>query len=241
MNLCIDQGNSSIKMGIFDQSKLVKTFVYKNFDRKSVLSMLRNYFVDRCIYSSVINKNASAVAFLKKNIAQVLLLTHETPLPIENKYQTPKTLGKDRLAAVVGAGFLEPNRDVLVIDAGTAITFDFMDAKRNYWGGNIDVGLELRLKALHTFAKKLPLVKPVQEVPLMASNTEMALAAGALNGIIFEIDGYINALKIEYPDLSTFLTGGSLIFFDKKLKNSIFVEKNLVLIGLNYILQYNVQ
>ena len=84
-------------------------------------------------------------------------------------------------------------------------------------------------------------MKPVQEVPLMASNTEMALAAGALNGIIFEIDGYINALKIEYPDLSTFLTGGSLIFFDKKLKNSIFVEKNLVLIGLNYILQYNVQ
>jgi len=170
-----------------------------------------------------------------------LVLTHETPLPIENKYHTPETLGKDRLAAVVGAAFLMPNFDVLVVDAGTAITFDFIDAKKNYLGGNIDAGLELRLKALHTFTKKLPLVKPVKEVPLLASDTEMALAAGVLNGIIFEIDSYIDTLKIEYPRLSTFLTGGSSIFFEKKLKNSIFAEKNLVLIGLNYILQYNAQ
>jgi len=241
MNLCIDQGNSSIKIGIFDQNKLVKTFIYKKFDRKSILSTLHNFSINHCIYSSVIKKNASAIAFLKKNIPHVLVLTHETPLPIENKYHTPETLGKDRLAAVVGAAFLMPNFDVLVVDAGTAITFDFIDGKKNYLGGNIDAGLELRLKALHTFTKKLPLVKPVKEVPLLASDTEMALAAGVLNGIIFEIDSYIDTLKIEYPRLSTFLTGGSSIFFEKKLKNSIFAEKNLVLIGLNYILQYNAQ
>ena len=156
-------------------------------------------------------------------------------------YETPETLGKDRLAAVVGASFLKPGKDILVIDAGTAITYDFINSKKQYLGGNIAPGINLRLRSLHEFTQRLPLVQVNSESPLLGVDTNSALVSGALYGIVFEIDGYISTLKIKYPQLSVFLTGGSTFYFDTKLKSPIFAEKNLVLIGLNRILQYNVQ
>jgi len=142
---------------------------------------------------------------------------------------------------VVGASFLCPDCEILVIDAGTAITYDFIDSKKVYWGGNIAPGLDLRLRALHEFTQKLPLVSVKNETPFIGNSTDSAILSGVIYGIVFEIDGYINELKIKYPQLSTFLTGGSTFYFAAKLKNAIFAERNLVLIGLNRILQYNVQ
>ncbi|MEI8086383.1 MAG: type III pantothenate kinase [Paludibacter sp.] len=241
MNLCIDQGNSSTKVGIFDNDILHELFVYEVFNTNEAWKLVSNFSIDNCIISSVINENRELLDVLKSNSSNFISLCHNTAIPIENRYETPETLGNDRLAAVVGAAYLKPNNDVLVIDAGTAITYDFIDANGVYWGGNIAAGINLRLQSLHEFTKKLPLVEITIESPLIGNNTKTALISGALHGIVFEMDGYITSLKTKYPQLSTFLTGGSTFYFDTKLKNAIFAEKNLVLIGLNRILQYNVQ
>ncbi|MDR3653475.1 MAG: type III pantothenate kinase [Paludibacter sp.] len=241
MNLCIDQGNSKTKIGIFDQDKLIDNFVVDNSDKNGILSLITRHSIDKCIISSVISNNNELIDEFKVKVPYVIELNHELKIPIVNRYLTPETLGNDRLAAVVGASFLKPNSDILVIDAGTAITYDFIDGNKNYLGGNIAPGINLRLRSLNEFTSKLPLVEPKNESPLIGNTTESALISGVIYGIAFEIDGYINELKIKYPQLSTFLTGGSTFYFVTKLKSAIFAERNLVLIGLNRILQYNVQ
>lgn len=241
MNLCIDQGNSSSKIGIFDQNELIESVTVKELTLISILELINKYPINACILSSVILTNDDLLNELTANWPDTIVLSHETPIPVENRYKTPETLGKDRLAAVVGASFLKPDTDLLVIDAGTAITYDFIDAHNVYHGGNIAPGLDLRLRSLHEFTQKLPLVNATVDSPDLGNDTQSALISGALYGIVYEIDGYINHLKIKYPQLSAFLTGGSIFYFDTKLKNAIFAERNLVLIGLNRILQYNVQ
>ena len=242
MNLCIDQGNSSIKVGIFENDILIKDFVFKSINNNDLQNIFDTYHaINNCIISSVISENKQILAFLQKNTSKLINLSHKTAIPIENRYETAETLGNDRLAAVVGAAFLKPKGDILVIDVGTAITYDFIDANQVYWGGNIAAGINLRLRSLHEYTQKLPLVEITDNTPLIGNNTKTALISGTLYGIVFEMDGYINSLKNKYPQLSTFLTGGSTFYFDTKLKNAIFAEKNLVLIGLNRILQYNVQ
>ena len=241
MNLCIDRGNSSTKVGIFIQSSLIESFNLELFGKRELTSILNKYQIDCCILSSVISFNDSLATELKRKIQKVIELSDKTIIPIKNSYLTPETLGKDRLAGVVGAAYLKPGNDILVIDAGTAITYDFIDSYQNYWGGNIAPGLSMRLRSLHEFTKLLPIVVPKIESPFLGNNTESAILSGALYGIAFEIDGYIETLRIKYPQLSTFLTGGSTFYFDTKLKNAIFAERNLVLIGLNRILLYNVQ
>jgi type III pantothenate kinase len=241
MNLCIDQGNSSTKVGIFNQNRLIESFSFVDFGKKEVSALLSKFPIESCIISSVVSDNKELKEDLKNRIQFLTELSHETPIPIKNNYSTPETLGKDRLAAVIGASYLKPDQDILVIDAGTAITYDFIDSSHTYKGGNIAPGLTMRLRSLHEFTGRLPKVEPKIESPLLGNSTETALISGAVYGIVFEIDGYIDALKIKYPQLSTFLTGGSTFYFDNKLKNAIFAERNLVLIGLNRILLYNVQ
>jgi len=241
MNLCIDQGNSSTKVGVFNDDELIETFVFEQFDRSEILTLVERFPIRHCIMSSVVSDNEELIENLKTSFESFIELSHETEIPIMNSYATPETLGKDRLAAVIGACFLKPDSDILVVDAGTAITYDFVDAKKIYHGGNIAPGLHLRLRALHEFTQKLPFVELKTETPLIGNSTDSAILSGAIYGIVFEIDGYINILKIKYPQLSVFLTGGSTFYFDTKLKNAIFAERNLVLIGLNRILQYNVQ
>lgn len=241
MNLCIDQGNSSTKVGVFDDNVLIDYFAIEELSEVEIEKLFERFSIDACIISSVTMKYDELLDILNKKNIFLVQLDHHTTVPIVNKYETPHTLGKDRLAAIVGAVYLEPETDLLIVDAGTAITYDLVDANGVYWGGNIAPGLSMRLRSLHEFTQKLPLVAPVVDSPLIGNSTNSALISGALHGIVFEIDGYINALKIKYPKLSVFLTGGSIFYFDTKLKSPIFAERNLVLIGLNRILQYNVQ
>ena len=240
MNLCIDQGNTRTKIGIFDQDRLVDFRIFNEFGIKEMAEISSAYQINACILSSVVVNDESFLAQLKFHWAGVIILSHITPVPVDNRYATPETLGKDRLAVVVGASYLKPNTDLLVIDAGTAITYDFIDANKVYWGGNIAPGIDLRFRSLHEFTQKLPLVSPKVDIPFLGTDTESAIISGVIYGVVSEIDGYINHLKIKYPKLSVFLTGGSIFYFDRKLKNAIFAERNLVLIGLNRILQYNV-
>lgn len=241
MNLCIDQGNSSTKIGVYKGDEMIFSSQILQPDFRGISDIFQQYDIRFTILSSVTKVSAELNDFLEKKSERFITLTHETSLPIINRYKTPETLGKDRLAAVTGAVSLMPENDLLVIDAGTAITYDFVDALGVYHGGNIAPGINLRLKSLFEFTQNLPLVEVEKGVDFMGNDTRSAIQSGVLYGIVFEIDGYIERLMLKYPKLSVFLTGGSSFYFENKLKNRIFANENLVLIGLNRILQYNVQ
>ena len=178
------------------------------------------------------------VDYLKNRAKKFIQLDENTRLPIENLYKTPETLGQDRIAACVGANFLMPDTNLLVIDAGTAITYDIVNAKNQYVGGNISPGLEMRKNALHNFTQKIPLIEITELVPAFGATTNEAILAGVVNGLIYEIEGYISLTSNVYPKLSVFLTGGDAFYFEKKLKSTIFANENLLLVGLNRILNF---
>jgi len=193
----------------------------------------------KAILSSVKPKDEELIGFLSENFEVFLELDALTELPIENLYETPGTLGKDRLAAAVGANELFPDQNLLVIDAGTAITYDLVSEKNQFIGGNISPGLEMRFKALHQFTGKLPLINQSEDFQTIGRNTTDAIRAGVQNGILYEIEQTIDIFNRNYQNLQIIMTGGDSNFFDKKLNYSIFVHFNLTLIGLNRILEHN--
>ncbi len=240
MNLCLDQGNSALKLGVFDGEALISEELKAAVEPGFILQLIHKYRIRNCMVSSTAPVPNYVFEEIESSGAGCLELTHTTALPFTNAYKTPATLGKDRLAAVAGAYALKPDSDILVIDAGTAITYDFIDAKGVYRGGNIAPGLEMRARALHQFTHQLPMVELASTDKLLGDDTHSAINSGVIYGAVFEIDGYIERLLLNYPKLSVFLTGGSSFYFDGMLKNRTFAVKNLVLTGLNRILNFNV-
>ncbi|MCK5171120.1 MAG: type III pantothenate kinase [Bacteroidales bacterium] len=239
MNLTIDIGNTRNKFAIFDKNEIVDVIT----DELSVSvtqNILTKYSnIENAILSTVKNIDSSIKSHLSSSLNYFMELDEKSKIPVENFYKTKNTLGKDRLAAVIGANNIYPDTSVLVIDMGTAITFDLLNKNNQYLGGTISPGLKMRFKALNHFTDKLPLLNKNENYNIIADNTSDAIISGVQNGIIFEVDGYINSLKNKYDDLKIILTGGDAIFFDKKLKNTIFVNLNLNNIGLNRILEHN--
>ena len=203
--------------------------------------LCNKYKIEKCIIASVITLSNTIRRQLANIDFPILELNYQTPVPIENKYKSPETLGMDRVAAVVGANYQKPGHNLLVIDAGTAITYEFIDSEGRYWGGNISPGIYTRFKALSACCDKLPLIEKGGDIPEMGYNTETAIRAGVIRGMEFEISGYIASMKKKYPDLLVFLTGGDNFSFDTNLKSIIFADRFLVLKGLNRILNYNVK
>jgi len=240
INLVIDIGNSRDKIALFNEHDLMFNVPV---DRLTLdhLKMLKDEHpqLNKAILSSVRNVESEITDYLSGNVEFFLEMNNLTRLPIENIYETPETLGKDRLAAAVGANELFPDQNLLIIDAGTAITYDLVSKKNQFVGGNISPGLEMRFKALNHFTGKLPLVSYSDEFQSIGRNTIDAIRAGVQNGILFEMAQTIDLFNRNYQNLHIIMTGGDSIFFDKKLNYSIFVHFNLTLIGLNRILEYN--
>lgn len=242
VNLIIEQGNTSTKVAVYDKGHMEASFVYKEMNASVVASLFEKYAFTRGILSTVIDADEELLGSLRSHLpTSFVFLDEHVALPVAVRYETPETLGRDRLAAVVGATFLQPGKDLLVIDAGTAITYELVEASGVYLGGNISPGMTTRFKALNTFTRKLPLVVEQEDIPMIGTSTETAIRAGVVNGIVYEMDGYIDNLRIKYPNLLVFLTGGHSFYFERRLKNSIFADINLVLTGLNRILEYNVE
>ncbi len=242
MNLCVDIGNTTIKTAVFSGPSLICKNQWTNLDNDEIRQLATNHpLIKYVILCSVKQENKTLAEKLKKQFGHLLVFDENTPVPLTSLYETGNTLGKDRLAAVAGANNNYPGRSVLVIDAGTAITFDMVDEFSRYLGGNISPGLSMRFRALHDFTGKLPLVEPKPEVPFLARKTEDAIAAGVQNGIVFEMESYISRCKEQFRDLIIIFTGGDSKHFDKKLKSTIFADPDLVLTGLNRILTYNVE
>jgi type III pantothenate kinase len=238
--LVIDLGNSRAKVAVYlhDALTIVHTIDDPTPEKVYQLSLHKLPIAAGIICSVAENPALYTVLFPE---LKWVILENETPLPIKNRYQSPETLGKDRLAAVTGAYQLYPDQNILVIDAGTAVTFDFITRKGEYLGGSISPGLSMRFRALHTFTSRLPLLQAEEIGYLTGCNTRESILSGVINGLRTEIDGIIDRYILLWPSLQVILTGGDTKYFEKTLKNSIFATPNLVLTGLKLILDYNLE
>jgi len=239
--LTMDIGNTSASVAVFSNDKLFSVVTLNKVKLlqqiKSFLKQLRGP-VEACLVASVAGKNREIINLIRKH-TRVILLNKKLLLPIKNKYRTPNTLGNDRLACAVGAAMLFPKRNVLVIDAGTCIKYDFVNNKGHYLGGSITPGLNMRLQALHQFTAALPLVKPAQFNKITGRTTEESILSGVLQGIKFEMEGFVKAYNSQVKSLKVVVTGGDYLSLAKGLKNDIFAAPNLIHIGLYDILKKN--
>ncbi|WP_299273356.1 type III pantothenate kinase [uncultured Psychroserpens sp.] len=240
MNLIIDVGNTYVKFAIYNQGKLKEKVVGELNDFESmVLEVIKDHpQVNQAIVSSVGRLNNAHLKSLKDNI-RVLELSHNLKLPFKNLYATPKTLGVDRIALVSASVEQFPDHNVLIIDAGTCITYDFINTKNEYLGGAISPGIRLRYRTLNNLTANLPLLETKMPQDILGDSTENSIHSGVVFGVLKEIDGVIDDYVKEYSDLTVILTGGDTKFLSNQLKNSIFANSNFLLEGLNFILEYN--
>ncbi len=240
MNLIIDVGNTYIKLALYSKTRLYKKKVvtYREF-QNGVLDLLKKHTsINKAIISSVGRLKKSQLTKLK-NAINVLELDSTTKVSFKNCYKTPKTLGVDRIALVAASAHQFPDNNVLIIDAGTCITYDFINTKNEYLGGAISPGIRLRYKTLNNLTANLPLLETKAPKLLIGNSTATSIHSGVVNGVVKEINGIVKEYKTNYSDLTIILTGGDAKFLSKRLKSGIFANSNFLLEGLNCILEYN--
>ncbi|HEX2967634.1 MAG TPA: type III pantothenate kinase [Bacteroidales bacterium] len=237
MNLIADIGNTSTKVAIFDSRHKILIRRMSEIDYPEIDKLTMSENVSRAIVSSV-KEIPEFLDFLSKKIKFVQLLTYRTKLPFSIDYETPETLGSDRIAAVAAAHALYPGKSVLVIDAGTAITYDLL-SDNTFKGGNISPGISMRFRALHEFTDKLPLITATGNYSFPGRNTTDAIAAGVVSGVIYEINEYIRTFEEKDPGIKILISGGDGGMLRDKLQYHAEYVPDIVIDGLNYILEYN--
>ncbi|MBP7477414.1 MAG: type III pantothenate kinase [Chitinophagales bacterium] len=236
MHLILDVGNTATKYAVFKNSDLIAHGIVES---DSSIAQLP-YGFKACLIGASGNIPPSLTHELDQLNIPYARFNHQMPIPIINAYETPQTLGPDRLAAVIGAAEEFPKSDILVINAGTCITYDLITSEGKYCGGAISPGLRMRFRAMSEFTAHLPLIEDIQgENPLLGRNTNACLKSGTIHGIAAEIEGFIDRFKLNYPNLRPILTGGDAEFLECQMKIEIFVSKFLVLKGLNAVLIHN--
>ncbi|GJH40258.1 type III pantothenate kinase [Capnocytophaga sp. HP1101] len=244
MNLIIDEGNTLVKVALFEKG--VQTFflsIAKEDFQESFFKKVPLEGVMHCLIASVVRGAEERFSFLEELLPKVLYFTTETPVPFVNKYATPHSLGIDRLALVAGAVTRFPKRNVLIIDAGTCITFDIVTDRGEYLGGAIAPGIAMRLKAMHQFTSKLPLVskQDFDVEQFIGNTTESCMLSGVYHNVVCEIEGVIEKYEAKFPSLITILTGGNQKYLQERIKNQIFAGSYVLLEGLNAILEYQIK
>ncbi|MDD4575694.1 MAG: type III pantothenate kinase [Bacteroidales bacterium] len=238
MNLIIDIGNTKQKLALVNNNNIVSIISAPKIKEEVLKKMFSDYKIEKAIISNV--RKEEQISTLLEIVSQHTKMVKFQDLrnfPIINKYQTPDSLGTDRLAVSAGSQIYAKGNNVLVIQIGTCITYEFIDKNAIYHGGAISPGTLMRFKSLHHHTGNLPLVKYQEISEITGKNTEESILSGVLFGIVSEIDGNIEKYKNKYPDLRIIMTGGGAKYFDKLLKNEIFAVPNLVIIGLNYLLE----
>ena len=238
MNLIVDIGNSSTKLAVFEGKKKLHTARINELSCEELEKKLTGIEIERAIISSVKKLPSFVTDLLTANISYVHILSHNSKLPFKIEYETPETLGTDRIAGVAGAFDLLPQSDLLVIDAGSAITYDFL-SEGIYRGGNISPGLNMRFRALNNFTGKLPLVTLTDNFSKPGRNTTDAILAGVIIGVTYEINEYIRTFEKKSSDFKVLLTGGDSGFLKDKINHQFTYVPDIVIDGLNFILEYN--
>ena len=239
MNLVVDIGNTLLKLAVFDGGRLVAQQCVGELREETFAGLLGGARAARAVVASTRGEAPAIVEAVRRHTDYLLEFTPATPVPIGNAYLTPATLGRDRLAAAVGAATLYPGRNALIVDFGTAVTLDFVSADGVFRGGCISPGMAMRFRALHEYTAALPLCDATDSAELLGRTTDEAVRLGVMNSLAFEIEGYIARMQGEIEDLCVIFTGGDTNFFATRIKNTIFANCNLVFWGLNRILEYN--
>jgi len=240
MLLAIDVGNTRIKAALFEANTLVETFVFGKEDFISQVAFILELHpkIKTIVLATVGNFEKKLLSSFENKLS-IVYVSHESKFPFQNLYTTPTTLGIDRMVLAAGAVMTFPTQNRLIIDAGTCITYDFVDKNNNYLGGAISPGLSIRYEALHQQTAKLPLLSKTYAENFIGNSTEESIHSGIVNGVIYEISGFIEEYKNQYAKFIIILTGGDGEFLAKRLKNTIFANSNFLLESLNQTFQYN--
>jgi len=238
MNLVLDIGNSSAKFGVFQNGRMISKM--GSVAHKGIVATIKN--------KNPQNMIVSAVGIYDNNLPEVpgksIQLSTKTALPITLNYDTRESLGVDRIAAAVGASVLNPGNDSLIIDAGSCITYDLLESGEIFQGGIISPGMRLRTRSMHTLTRDLPLISMEdsigKEIPFIGKSTIESMQSGVLYGLLGEINSVVEKYKEKSPGIRVYLCGGEAQYFEKRLKASIFAVPELVLVGLNKILEHNI-
>ena len=238
MNLTLDIGNTQSKLAVFNNSLVV----VKIFDSEFIIDEIDDFLL---LYPSIKNLIVCSVTDItlnleKYNFNNVHFVSSSSNIPFENLYLSKDSLGNDRIALVSSASISYPGKNVLIIDAGSCITYDFINDKNQYLGGAISPGLNMRYKSLNEFTSKLPLVSFESSDKLIANQTIDSINVGVANGVVFEIEGFVRQYLSEYDNLTVILTGGNSDFLSNQLKISIFANQNFLLEGLNNLIKLNI-
>jgi len=240
MNLIIDAGNTLVKFAVFSKGDIIfrkETLVDEVLDEAKKICDTHPQ-ISWCIFSSVNSLDEKIIPLLSV-FCKVVHLDATTPTPFKNSYASPQSLGVDRIALASGAFYEYPKKNVLAIDAGTCVTYDLLNDYGEYLGGAISPGIRMRYKALHKQTARLPFLEKEALLDFIGNTSETSIHSGVINGLVYEIDGFISQYKARFVDLTVILTGGDAQFLSKRLKNTIFADSNFLLKGLNYLLEYN--
>jgi len=239
MNLIFDIGNTATKIALFDGHKKELSLRTKQYSWDELKKIFSPYKIERAIVSSVRYTPEFIIDLATLDIPYVHTLSYNSKLPYKIQYETPETLGTDRIAAIAGACCLFPGQKVLVIDAGSAITYDFISGK-TFKGGNISPGISMRFKALNKFTHSLPLCATTEKFNSPGRNTLEAITAGVINGVIYEINEYIRTFEEKHKGINLVLTGGDAGYLKTRITQKVNYMPDIVIEGLNYILEHNV-
>ena len=236
IKIILDIGNTLIKLAHVESGRLrdVKSFE----DEEILLNSISEQSFSGGIIGSVREMSSHLLDWTKRQ-NNILLLNSDTPLPFKIAYKSPQSLGADRIALAAAAYERFPDKNVLVIDMGSCITYDLLTAQGVYLGGAISPGIRMRFKAMNAFTAKLPMAEPTDKTPLIGYDTESSLQSGVMNGVQAEIEGVIDRYASNYKDLTELIGGGDNKYFDKRFKVNIFAASNLVLEGLRFIMEFN--
>jgi type III pantothenate kinase len=242
MILAIDVGNTRIKVAVFEDTTLLEAFVFMKFElQKSIENILKKHKkIAYIVVASVTDIEKQSFMNFQESV-NIHFVSHNDSFPFVNCYETPKTLGIDRMVLAAGAVLRFPEQNRLVIDAGTCVTYDIIDQNNNYLGGAISPGLRLRYEALHNYTSKLPLLTVENSKHFIGKSTSESIHSGVVNGLVYEIDAFIAEYSALYPNFIIILTGGDSEFLAKRLKNTIFANSNFLLESLNQTFQYKIK
>ncbi len=238
MNLVIDIGNTLAKAAVMDRGEVIATYAAERLQQLPLDQVVREHCVHRSILCTTRGCEAESTHYVRQIVGHCLLLDENVETPLRVEYSRQK-LGKDRLAAAVGAFSQYKGAELMIVDFGTAITIDFVSKDGVFLGGFISPGVTTRLRSLSDYTATLPLCDPLMAVEGVARCTEEAISSGVINGISYEIEGYIREKNRENCNFFVIFSGGDSIFFDKRIKNAIFADRDILFKGLDTILEYN--
>jgi type III pantothenate kinase len=242
MILAVDVGNTRIKAAVFEGNTLLESFIFLKAElEKSIQNILEKYKNTTDLVVASVSDVEKQAFFSFENAVNIHFVSQKDVFPFVNRYETPQTLGIDRMVLAAGATLQFPDQNRLVIDAGTCVTFDCIDENDNYLGGAISPGLRLRYESLHHYTAKLPLLTLEKPKDFIGKSTSESIHSGVVNGLVYEIDGFVEEFKAQYSKFIIILTGGDSEFLAKRLKNTIFANSNFLLESLNQTFQYKIK